>query len=119
MEKIAQRIPIAPDGGLTLPGPLGANPASNPAGRFEGIITTAIGVMTIIAFIWFTIQFFIAAIQIIGSGGDKQALAAARSKLSTSLIGLVVVIGAIFFIQLIGVIFGIEILNIASLIGDL
>lgn len=105
-----------PVGGFTLPGALGQNPG---ASTLEIVITTAIGVITIVAFIWFTIQFLVAAVQIIGSGGDKNALAQSKSKLTTSLIGLVVVISAIFLIQIIGVIFGISILNIAELIAGL
>lgn len=99
--------------GFTLPGPLGTI-GNNPGGAgtvLESVISTAIGVMTIIAFIWFVVQFFIAAIQIISSGGDKNALAAAKGKLSTSVIGLVVVISAIFLINLIGTILGINILG--------
>lgn len=114
-------IPISPPGGgFSLPGFLGsgASVASAPV-TLENIVSTAIGVMTIIAFIWFVIQFFIAAVQIIGSGGDKNALANARGKLSTSVIGLVVVIGAIFFIELIGFILGLDILSLADLITGL
>lgn len=109
-----------PVGGFTLPGPLGqVGDGTGAAVTLEGIISTAIGVMTIIAFIWFVIQFFIAAVQIIGSGGDKAALTSARSKLSTSVIGLIVVIGAIFFIELVGTILGLDILSLADLIGRL
>jgi len=113
-------IPVAPRGGFSLPGPLGNSARiANAPMTLENIISTAIGVMTIIAFIWFIIQFFISAIQIINSGGDKNALAGARSKLSTSVIGLVVVIGAIFFIELIGYILGLDILSLADLINRL
>jgi hypothetical protein len=100
-----------PVGGFTLPGTLGGASPADSGQTLERIISTAIGVMTVIAFIWFIVQFFIAAVQIIGSGGDKNALAAARGKLSTSVIGLVVVISAIFIIELIGTILGISILN--------
>lgn len=106
-------IPLAPEQGFTLPGPLG-EVSSNPNTTsllLTGVISTAIGVMTVIAFIWFIIQFFIAAVQIIGSGGDKNALASAKSKLTTSLIGLVIVVSAVFLIELVGTILGISILD--------
>lgn len=108
-----------PVGNFTLPGPLGENPTVNAPGQISNVISTAIGVITIIAFIWFVIQFFIAAVQIIGSGGDKASLASARSKLTTSVVGVVVVISAIFLIELVGTIFGIEILNLPRLINDI
>lgn len=104
-------------GDFELPGPLGT--VSNPGDQFNEVISISIGAMTAIAFIWFIVQFFIAAIQIIGSGGDKAALSAAKSKLTTSVIGVVVVISAIFLIELIGFIFGFSILDsITTLLGD-
>lgn len=112
MNKLSQ-IPVAPDGGFTLPGPLG-EVSSNPNTTsllLTGVISTAIGVMTIVAFIWFIIQFFIAAVSIIGSGGDKASLQSAKSKLTTSVIGLVIVISAIFLIELVGFILGFSILD--------
>lgn len=108
-----------PAGGFTLPGTLGQNPAADAPGTLESVISTAIGVMTIIAFIWFIMQFFIAAVQIISSGGDKAALASARSKLSVSVIGIVVVISAIFLVEIVGTILGIPILDLSGLIGGL
>jgi hypothetical protein len=120
MNRLANNgIPAAPSGGFTLPGFLGQTPLQSPQNQLERVISTAIGVMTIIAFIWFVIQFFLAAIAIIGSGGDKAALATAKSKLTTSVVGLVVVISAIFLIELIGGIFGINILYLQSLIINL
>lgn len=107
------QLNVGPEGGFTLPGPLGSI-GTNPGGAgvvLEDVISTVIGVLTIIAFIWFVIQFFIAAIQIISSGGDKAALSAARGKLTTSIIGVVVVISAIFIIELVGSILGISILT--------
>ena len=114
-------IPISPGGeGFSLPGWLGETGPDDAPTTLETIISTAIGVMTIIAFIWFVIQFFIAAVQIIGSGGDKNALAAARGKLTTSVIGLIVVIAAIFLIELIGTILGVSILTgISDFISNL
>jgi len=112
-------IPAAPGGGFTLPGILGQAPAADAPGTLSSVISTALGVITIIAFIWFIIQFFIAAVQIIGSGGDKAALAGARSKLSVSVIGIVVVISAIFLVEIVGTILGIDILDLPGLIDGL
>lgn len=77
----------------------------------NSVISLIIAVMTVIAFIWFVIQFFIGALGIISSGGDKSKLEAARAKITTGIIGLVVVISAIFIISLIGSILGLDILN--------
>ena len=75
--------------------------------------------MTIVAFIWFIVQFFLSAVAIIGSGGDKAKLEQAKSKLSTSVIGVVVVIAAIFLIEVVGTVLGIPILDIPALISGL
>jgi hypothetical protein len=72
--------------------------------------------MTLVAIIWFVFVFITGAIGIISSGGDKQALETARKKITTGLIGLVLVIIAIVAINLIGYLFGIpDILQIQTL----
>ena len=78
-----------------------------------------IGVMTVVAIIWFLFTLITGAISIIGSGGDKQALESARKKITTGVIGLVVVIASIFILDLIGTIFGIDFLDIFSLLGKI
>lgn len=122
MNKLAQ-IPVAPSGGFDLPGNLGNgdqyNSAATTGSTLAQVISTAIGVMTAIAFIWFVILLFLGAIQYLTSGGDAKAVEGAMSKIRTALIGLVIVISAIFFIQLVGTIFGLEILNIQTTFTNL
>jgi hypothetical protein len=58
------------------------------------------------------------AIGIMTAGGDKQGLESARKKLTSGLIGLVVLIAAIFIVGLIGTIIGVpNLLNIPDLIN--
>ena len=114
MNQIANNLDL---GTFTLPGTLGT--VGDAPTQLSSVISTAIGVMTIIAFIWFIIQFFLAAVSIIGAGADKAKLEGAKSKLSTSVIGVVVVIAAIFLIEVVGTILGIPILDIPGLIGGL
>ncbi len=83
---------------------------------FNQALSMIIGVMTAIAFIWFTFQFLFGAISILTSGGDKGKLESARNKLTTSIIGLIVVVAAIFLIQLVGSILGIQILDPTSIL---
>ena len=90
--------------------------ASVAMGVFSNFISSAIGLITIIAIIWFVFIFIMGAIGIISSGGDKQAMESARKKITSGVIGLVVVIAGMFVIQLIGRIIGIpEILNITKM----
>lgn len=118
---LAADIKLAPLGGFKGFGKLGLQGelSTNADLVFTKFISSAIGVMTIIAFIWFIFIFFIGAIGIISSGGDKQALESARKKITSGIIGIVVVIAAIFVIKLIGYLIGIpDILNFASLFAE-
>lgn len=100
-------------------GPLG-NPGSNGIVVFSNFISSAIGLMTIIAIIWFVFNFIIGAIGIIGAGGDKAGLENARKKIVSSITGLIVVIAAIFIIKLIGFLIGIpNILNLTQLFSQI
>ena len=111
-------IDIAPPEGFSG---LGTGPLANPQGTsgietFAAFISSAIGLMTIIAFIWFVFTFFIGAIGIISAGGDKQALESSRKKIINGIIGLVVTVIAIFVIRVIGSLLGIpDILDLAGL----
>lgn len=83
---------------------------------FSKFISSTVGLMTIVAIIWFVFVFFTGAIGIVSSGGDKQALEGARKKIITGITGIVVVIAAIFLIKLIGFLIGIpNILDINAL----
>lgn len=87
---------------------------------FNKFISTVIGVITIVAFIWFTLQFVIGAVSMISAGGDKNKLTEAKNKLTMGIIGLVVTVAAIFIIDLIGSLLGLKfILNPALFIYEI
>jgi hypothetical protein len=112
-------ITIAPSGGFTGIGTFGVV-TDNGISTLSKIISMVIGVMTIVAIIWFVITLITGAIGIITSGGDKQALETARKKITTGAIGLLIVILALVLINLIGKILGInDILNINELFSKL
>lgn len=100
-------------------GPLGLENDSpeNAPQVFNNIISMTIGVMTIVAFIWFLFKLITGAIGIISSGSDKSALENARNNITMGIIGLVVTVAAIFLADLMGNILGIEnLLNPAALL---
>ena len=106
----------------TLPGTInGIGPLGEPANaenRFAQIISTAIGLITVIAFIWFLFTLIGGAIGIISSGGDKGKLEDARGRITTGVIGVVIVIAGMFIVDLIARILGIPgILNIGAMIN--
>jgi len=95
-------------------GPLG-NPTGTGINQFNTVISTTIGVMTIVAIIWFVIQLITGAIGIMSAGSDKAKLEGARAKITNGIIGLIIVIAAVFVIDLIGTVFGIPFLDIFQL----
>lgn len=108
-------IKLSPEGGFRgfgLLGLEGSLSAESAGAIFNKFISTAIGTMTIVGFIWFVFTLFIGAYGIMTSGGDKQALETARKKITTGLIGIVLIVSAVFVFQLVGYILGIpNILN--------
>jgi len=103
-------IDLFPPGGFKGFGTFGLEGiSSDTAGVVFGIlISRIVGVITIVAFIWFLFIFITGAISIIGAGSDKQALETAKKKITTGLIGLVVTVAAIFIVRFVGSFLGIE-----------
>ena len=95
-------------------GPLG-NPTGTGINTFNTFLSSVIGLMTLIAFIWFTFTLITGAIGIMNAGGDKAAIEAARKKITNGIVGVVIVISSIFILSLIGTIFGIPFLDIFQL----
>lgn len=111
--KLLADIPLGP--GFSGFGPLG-NPKGTGIETFSNFLSSVIGLMTIIAIIWFVFVFITGAIGMITAGSDKAALESARKRITTGLIGLVVVIAAIFILDLVGTLIGIpDILDLPAL----
>jgi hypothetical protein len=101
--------------GLDVPGGGAAAP-----GIFNKFISGTIGLMTVIAAIWFTFLVITGAYGIMSSGGDKTAMETARKIITSGVVGFIVVIAAIFIVELIGKIIGFDlILNPAQLIKEI
>lgn len=93
-------------GPLRGPGFLG-NP-SNPATTITTVITIVIGLMTIIAGIWFIFLLITGGIAWMASGGDKAKLASAQSKIFTGAVGLTIVVAALFLAEIFGGLIGLD-----------
>lgn len=107
-------------GDITGFGPLGENQGDSSINTFSSFVSSAIGLMTIIAIIWFVFVFFSGAIGIITAGGDKASLENSRKRIVSGVIGLVVVVAAVFVVKLIGFLIGIpNILDIGQLFGQI
>jgi Mn2+/Fe2+ NRAMP family transporter len=101
----------------------GIGTLGNPSGgatTMAKIISSAIGIMTVIGVIYFLFVLITGAIAIIGSGGDKGGFEEGRRKITTGVIGLVVTISAMFILDIITVILGFpDFLNLNAMINSI
>lgn len=87
---------------------LGIQPISREesVSQLEGIISSIIGFITIVAFIFFVFQVIFAGYSFISAQGDEKKLEAARSKLTNGILGLTLVVIAFGFTAFIARILG-------------
>ena len=95
-------------------GPLGNESGASPfdpataAGMFELAISLSIGIMTVVAGIWFTFQILSASIEWLSAGGDKQHLQNAQKKIVNSILGLFIVVASYGIIIALGNLVGFD-----------
>ncbi len=78
------------------------------------IIGNIIGFLTIVAGLWFTINFILGAVSWISAGGDKGKVKEAKDKITQAVIGLAIVVAAYTIAGLLGKILGLDFLNIGA-----
>lgn len=86
--------------------------------RFTGIISSILGLLTVAGGLWFVFQLFAGALSWIAAGNDKQALENSKKKITHALIGLVIVVTSYTLIGVVGYVFGIDLINLESLITN-
>ena len=79
---------------------------------FGNFIPNAIGLILSIGLLFFFGMLVLGIIKWIGSGGDKQSLEEAKSKMTNAVIGLVVMLCIYLILNFLGTFFGITILTI-------
>jgi hypothetical protein len=82
----------------------------DPAAFFNFFIPKLVTLALIVGILVFFFMFLSGAIQWIASGGDKQALESAKSRITNALIGIVLLFAAYAIIKFIGGFFGIDLL---------
>lgn len=91
-----------------LPSTIGQNPDS--VGYLQKLLPTAVTLLLIIGALFFFFNLIMGAIQWISSGGDKEGVAKARGRITSALVGLVILFAVFAIIQLIENFFGVNIL---------
>lgn len=106
-------------GNITGIGLYGSTVTGNPttaASQLSLLISNTIGIMTIIAGIYFLFQLILSGFRWIAAGGDKQVVQEAQKRISNSLIGLIVVVISYVFLGIVGFIFGVDFIGIGNVI---
>jgi len=104
---------IAEGGSITnplLPKNLGQNPDS--VVFLQKVFPAAITIILIVGSVFFFFSLLTGAIKWITSGGDKQALESARGRITSALVGIVILFSAFAIVKLIETFFGVSILTI-------
>jgi uncharacterized membrane protein YsdA (DUF1294 family) len=93
---------------------------SNAGPLLSSFVSRAIGVITVIAIIWFVFILVSGAISLMSAGADKGAAEGARKRISNGLLGLIVLISGIFVARFVGAFLGIaDFINPAILIENI
>lgn len=118
IEKIlAAEVPLGHIGGQPSEGfgPWGTlylfEDVTTAARAFTTILSRVIGIMTVVAGIWFFFILIIGAFGLLTAGGDPKKIEGATKRISSGLTGLVVIVLAYALISLIGNFLGFDILN--------
>ena len=110
MKYLAITIPNGSGGSVQLNAP-----GDIPSGGIEvvaKVVGNALTLMLIVAVILTLIYLILGGLAWIQSGGDKQKISQARSRLTFAIIGLIVALGSFFIINVIGFVFKVNLLQI-------
>lgn len=120
INKIAQINLYDPaTGNLKGFGPLGLEQGQDGVSTFAKFISTALGMITVIAIIWFVFIFITGALGIVTSGGEKGSMESAKKRITSGIIGLVVTILGMLIMRLIGKVFGLDLFDFGEMIKAL
>jgi hypothetical protein len=109
MHKLITQLPLGNIDGI---GPLSVNAhagPTSPSTQLDILISNVIGVLTLIAGIYFLIQLITSGYSWMSSGGDKQSVQTAQKKLTSSVLGLFIVVVAFALSGVIGNLLGLNI----------
>jgi len=93
----------------SLQGPgIDPNKYGTPTSGLETILSQVIGILTIVAFIYFAIQIILAGYAYISNGGDAKNIETSRKRLTEGVLGVTIVVLALALSALIAKIAGIN-----------
>ena len=115
MNKVFAQQPLGTIGGGNKGelGPFAGKSLSNPVDTITNYVSSIIGMMTMIASIWFLFMILYSGYEWISAGGDAKKIASARDRITHAFIGMVIVVGSWSLLAVVGQFFGFD-----SLIGS-
>ncbi len=88
--------------------------------ELDKIISTVIGVLTLVAFIFFVLQVIFAGYSFLSAQGDEKKIESARKRLTDGILGITIVVIAFGITALLANLFGIEnIFNLEKIFENL
>ncbi|MFA6250683.1 MAG: hypothetical protein WC686_04260 [Candidatus Shapirobacteria bacterium] len=87
--------------------PISSRPVSDPTKGLEDYISQGIGLLTVAAVVYFTIQIILAGFAFFTSEGDEKKLETARRRITDNLTGVLIVIAAVTLASLMAKVTGI------------
>ncbi len=106
MKQLAQSLGTIGGPGL---GPFGEKSFNNGTGAIDAILRTVsavVGMLTVVASIWFMFMLLFAGYEWISAGGDAKKLSSARDRITHAFTGLVIVVGSWSLVAVAGQFFG-------------
>lgn len=116
---LALTIPLGPIRGIGTPGLEKQTNADLAIPLFVDIMSKIIGILTIVAALWFIIQFILGAFKWMTASGDAKEIESARMQIIHAIIGFVIVLSALIVLSVVGYIFGINFLDLEGMIRKL
>jgi hypothetical protein len=110
MDTLLQLTVQQPGGGYVAIGPSSTTLPKGGLTVVEKVIANAFTIFLIIAVLLCAIYIAYAGLQWISSSGDKQKVAQARSRLTWTVVGLIIVMVAIFLVKLVAGFFNVTII---------
>lgn len=93
--------------------------AVNATANLENFISAIIGLLTILAGLFFIVYFLLAAFKWITAGGDSGKVSKARDQIIQGIIGLILIVAAYSVVGLIGTVLGLDLLHPGTAIMSL
>jgi len=108
--------------GFTPPSPAyndGSNDSTKVVGNIVKLLSSIIGVITVLGAIFFIVYLFLAAFDWLSAGGDSGKVEKARNRIMQGVIGLIVMVMAYSILGIISRIIGIDLINLEETIRTL